>query len=133
MATATLTAKETIQVLDDAGNLVSSVARNVTGDAASKVRDQFPGGSANVLVAFPLVKARTQMFVFTSDQPAVIKTNSTSAPQEIITLAAGGSYSWNALNPEANPIIGDISALYVSVAGTSPANVTVYALTNATP
>ena len=133
MATATLTAKETIQVLDDAGNLVSSVARNVTGDSASKVKDQFAGGSANVLVAFPLVKARTQMFAFTSDQPATIKTNSTSSPQETITLAAGGSYTWNAQHPEANPIVGDITALYVSVAGTSPANVTVYALTNATP
>ena len=133
MATATLTAKETIQVLDDAGNLVSSVARNVPGDSASKVKDQFPGGSANVLVAFPLVKARTQMFAFTSDQPATIKTNSTSAPQETITLAAGGSYTWNAQHPETNPIIGDITASYVSVPGTSPANVTVYALTNATP
>ena len=133
MATATLTAKETIQVLDDAGNLVSSVARNVPGDAASKAKDQFPGGSVNVFVAFPLVKARTQLFAFTSDQPATLKTNSATTPQETITLAAGGSYTWNAQHPEPNPIIGDITALYVSVAGTTPANVTVYALTNATP
>ena len=133
MATATLTAKETIQVLDAFGNLISSVARNVPGDSDARAKDQFPGGSVNVLLAFPIVKARTQLFAFTSDQPVTIKTNSTSAPQETITLAAGGSYTWNAQHPETNPIIGDITASYVSVPGTSPANVTVYALTNATP
>ena len=133
MATATLTAKETIQVLDDAGNLISSVARNVPGDSSSKVKDQFAGGSVNVVVAFSLVKARTQMFSFSSDQPVVIKTNSATSAQETITLAAGAAYTWNALHSEANPILGDISALYVSVPGTTPANVTVYALTNATP
>ena len=134
MATATKTAKEILTYTDDAGNLITSVTRSVSGDMSLPFKDVFAAGVTNVGVpAVIFAKARTQFFVFASDQPVTIKTNSATSPQETITLAAGGTYAWNTSHSEANPLAGDVNGVFITNAGTAAATVTIYPLINATP
>lgn len=134
MATATKTAKEILTYTDDAGNLITSVTRSVSGDMSQPFKDVFAAGTTNVAVpAIIFAKARTQYFVFSSDQPVTIKTNSTGSPQETITLAAGGTYAWNTGHAESNPLVGDVNGIFITNGGTAAATVTIYTLVNATP
>ena len=134
MATATKIAKEIITYIDDVGNIIVTVTRNVPGDMTPAFMDTFAAGTTNVTVpAIIFTKARVQYFVFTSDQPVTIKTNSATSPQETITLTAGGAYAWNTGHPEADPLVGDINGVFVTNAGTALATVKIYTLINATP
>lgn len=58
-----------------------------------------------------------------SDVPVTIKTNSTSAPGNTITLAAGVPLAWMTGAAGANPFTVDVTALYITNAGTAPAHV----------
>jgi hypothetical protein len=129
----TLTCKETIAYLDDAGNLLASTTRAVSGDLKIGFKDTVAAGVTNQIVAIAFAKARTNFFVFSSDQPVTLKTNSTSSPQETIALPAGGVYAWNNLHTESNPLIGDVTAIYVTNAGPVVANVVLFVETAASP
>ena len=129
-ATVTATAKEILTYQDTNGNIVASISRTINGDGQSGFKEAFAAGSVNVPVAFAFIKTKAQSFVFTSDQPCTLKTNSSGTPQETITLAAGGIYAWNTAHTEVNPLVGDITALYVSVPGATAANVTGSVLSN---
>ena len=134
MATATKTAKEILTYTDDAGNLITSVTRSVSGDLSQPFKDTFAAATTNVAVpAIIFAKARTQYFVFISDQPVTIKTNNATTPQETITLTAGGAYAWNTGHAEPNPLVGDVNGVFVTNAGTAVATVSIYTLLNATP
>ena len=134
MATATKTAKEILTYTDDAGNLITSVTRSINGDMSQPFKDTFAAATTNTPVpAIIFAKARTQYFVFISDQPVTIKTNNATTPQETITLTAGGTYAWNTGHAEVNPLAGDVNGVFVTNAGTAVATVSIYTLVNATP
>jgi len=70
-------------------------------------------GQTNLLVAFNAVRSNTLLMYILSNVNAVIKTNSSSAPGDTITLTAGVPWLFYQGGP-ACPLAADITSLYVT-------------------
>ena len=60
-------------------------------------------------------------FLIYSSQNVTVKTNSSSSPAQTFTLVAGIGLTWNNANGQSNPLTTDITDLYITNAGSTPA------------
>jgi hypothetical protein len=74
-----------------------------------------------------------QSIMITSDVAATLKTNSTGAPQETITLAAGIPFFWFIGSGLVNPFAGDVTKFFASIPGGGAANIRFRILKDTTP
>ena len=87
------------------------------------------GGVVNQQFSLALTKAAVQVIYIFCDQNVTIKTNSTSTPQDTITITAGNPFLWSAGSGIANPLVGDVTTAYVSNPGSTVGNLTIRCLT----
>lgn len=78
------------------------------------IDDPQPAAQTNIsnAAAFPFAKAKSIFMKALSD--TVIKTNSSSDPDDTITLAAGIPVSWDQASPWDCPFTADVEEIYVS-------------------
>lgn len=113
---------------------VSSVQRSFTGDGEVRYTGTIAAGASNVQVTLALTRSAVKSLVFYSDKAVSIKTNSSSSPTDTITLADGEARVWgNDENLSRLAITADVTAIYISNAGSAPANVRIEALVDVTP
>jgi hypothetical protein len=91
------------------------------------------GAVTNLLVELVIDVSQLKMIFITCDKAATVKTNSSSSPQETITIAAGGVFQWATGQGIANPFADDVTAIYVSKPGSNNGVLSVRALIDPTP
>lgn len=114
----------------------SGLTRLITksGSGVHLLEESIPDESSDLAVVFNLDVSATKIFVMVSDQNLTVKTNSDSAPQETINLAANSPLLWIAGEDGfASPFANDVTALYVSNASGAAANLIIQALTDVAP
>lgn len=114
------------------GGLNSSVAK-VAG-AERNVSEPIPSSSTDLLVGFALDVSECSMFYIKSDQNCTVKTNSSSVPDDTLTLLAGIPYAWHEDMPDAFQLGTDVTALYVTDdSGGNNATLEIRSLSDPTP
>lgn len=91
---------------------------SATAEAVVEMDVAVAGDAANLLVNFAAVRAQTKTLVLLADQNMTVKTNSSSAPDDTITLAAGVPFilfdGFAPANTPADYFSADITKLYVT-------------------
>lgn len=103
------------------------INRSLTG------ADAVPGSTTNQAITIAFLLAGLKSIYLLSDQDVAIKTNSSGSPQETINLKAGQPIIWAQGLGLAPLFAGNITAMYVTNAGSVAANVNICVLIDSTP
>lgn len=110
------------QIVDKVGTGEATVDEVITAGGTNV--------QVNVAIAYPTLKS----LYIVSSQAATLKTNSSSAPDNTITLIAAQPYWWHDTIGTANPLTVNVTKIYVTNgSGTSDATLKLVALVDATP
>ena len=112
------------------GAIVVNAALSQTGDEETDLDTSIAAGATNQQFAYNLVAANLKSVFIYSDNGLVIKTNSSSTPQDTITLAPGQALAWQSGDPGAAPFAGNVTALFVSNSGSAASALKMRALSN---
>lgn len=104
----------------DAGQ-VSSTSWSYADDTEINVDSAVPASTTNKQVDVAVTVANIKSVCIYSDQALTVKTNSTGSPQETITLKAREAVIYSADTGTA-PFAGNVTAMYLTNAGTATAN-----------
>ncbi len=113
----------------DAGS-IASTTDSYTGDAENDLEAVIAPSTVNEEFDLVVTVAKIISMVVYSDQALVIKTNSTSAPGNTVTLAAKKQVVWNTDSVMTKPFSTDVTKLFVSNAGASTAALKIRVLEN---
>jgi hypothetical protein len=105
----------------NAGTIVS-LTDDYTDDAEIVIDHATAASTTNQEIDFAVTYANIQCMVMYSDQTVLVKTNSTGAPGDTITLTAKKALIWNTDRHESCPITSNITKVYVTNTNTSAAN-----------
>ena len=101
---------------DEGGN-VQTVVTKYTGQTEVGFDGTITAGSTNAPVNLAWQHAPMQSFMLWSDQALTVKTNSSTAPVQTIALAGNQEITWGTGQAGTNPITTDVTALFVTNAG----------------
>jgi len=90
-------------------------------------------GSATTQVIATLDVSAVKAFMVVSTVAATLKTNSSSEPDETITLVANQPYVWHTTDYNAFLLETDVTSFYFTVAGATAGTVTILAAVDPTP
>jgi hypothetical protein len=117
----------------DAGT-VASTTQSFTGDAEIQYKGAIAANTTDGRITLAVTKANIRSMVIYCDQDCTIKTNSSTTPQETISVSAKVMVDWNTSSTASCPYSGNITDLYVTVGNTSAAaNLLVTHLVDQTP
>jgi hypothetical protein len=105
----------------------------VTADGETNGDYPVAAGVVNWEIDIAFVKTLLQSILITSDVAATLKTNSTSTPQETITLAPGIPFFWFIGSGLVNPFVGNVTKFYANVPGGAAGNIKIRTLQDTTP
>lgn len=124
------------QTLDQTVNIGSrSVVENktYTGTGQASVSESIADSTTDGLVNIAIDVSEIKIIIMSSDQDLTVKTNSSGAPDETISLVAGVPLIWTSDSYYVNLLATDITKLYVTNASGSAAEFKVEVLVDATP
>ena len=107
--------------------------QTLSGSGGLIVEESIPDSTTNQLVSLAFVLAELLAYYMVSDKALTIKTNSSSTPQETISLAAGVPFVYVPGAGLASPFAGNVTALYATNASGSAAALQIRVLVDATP
>lgn len=113
---------------------ISSTSEDVTGSAEANIDETIGLNATDFLINLAIdVSALKSIFMLCS-KAATIETNSSSAPDDTITLAAGVPFRWTSNSPFASPFAStvDVTKIYVTSSGAA-GTLQIYVLQDATP
>ena len=112
-----------------------SVTVAKTAGLEVSVEEAIPANSTNLqIVGVTCDQSQLKSVYLKSDKALTLKTNSTGAPQDTISLVADSPIVWNDDMPAAAcPFAGDVTALYVTEGAGVDANLVVKLLQDPTP
>lgn len=94
---------------------ITSVIKSFTGDAELGVEDNLAVGATNQHYTLAITISQIKAMVLYASGSVTIKTNSSSTPQETISLGAGAQLVWtNDASLGAIPFAGNITGFYVT-------------------
>lgn len=102
----------------------------LTGDGENNRDLTVAANTTNHQDAFAFTLSQLELIFILSDTAVTIKTNSTSAPQETITLAANTPLFWWTGSGLTNPFAGNVTTIYVTNSTGSSASVKIRSLVN---
>lgn len=112
----------------DAGTIVNQSLVN-TGDTEGVDLDVTIAALAtNVQFATPITIAQVQSLLLFSNQALTLKTNSSSTPQDTITMRANVPIVWTQSSFHSIPFAGNVTTMFFTNAGSNPAGVNVRVL-----
>jgi hypothetical protein len=115
------THKVGITFSNDAG-AITTTTDTYLSDSEVNLDEIVVPGATNQEYDVLITVANIKDMVLMSTQPLTVKTNSSSAPQETITLAANKQLVWTVDHPEAKFFAGNITKFFVT--NTSALNAT---------
>jgi len=114
----------TTSIKNDAGAAVVSESEVVTGNQEDNFNDVAAASSTKHISVGSVVKANLQSFYVFSDKNVTLKINSSSTPDQTVSLIANRAYAWKTTDPGSNPLTpGTITDLYFVNAGGTDANI----------
>lgn len=105
----------------DAGT-VASVTDSYTDDVEIAVDHATAASTTNEEIDIALTLANIKCMLLYSDQTVILKTNSTGAPGDTITLTAKKAVVWNTDSLYAKPFTSAVTKVFVTNSNTSAAN-----------
>jgi hypothetical protein len=129
MATVTLNRASTVGGSDVPG-LTHEKAVTVTGSSWTKVQESLDIGT-DVLINLAIDVSTVKLFRIYSTTAATVETNSSSAPDDTLALAAGRCYDFVTGDPTPLLLTADVTAIYVTNAAATV--LTIELLQDATP
>ena len=131
MATGVFTHSLTTGYKSDEGT-ITSVVQSFTGDAEVGIESAIAVGITNQHFVVAVTVSQIVIHVIAAvGEGMTIKTNSSTTPQDTITLAAGAQLVWYPASAAANFFTGNVTGFYVSNTGTKNGNFKYRALLNA--
>ncbi len=116
-----------------AAGSITNTTDSYTADGELNVSEVITAGASNVQFDITFDPDNVKSMVLYSDQAVTVKTNSSSSPQETISLVAKKQRVWNTDHTETIPFSGPVTAFYISNAGATDANFKFHALLDVTP
>ena len=109
-----------------------SLTQNVTltGSEELNISASIAGNTTNEQHALAFTQSLLQSIYISSDQALTLKTNSSSVPQDTLTIAANKPFCWYSGCGIANPFANNVTSLFVTNAGSTAANLNIKCLTN---
>jgi hypothetical protein len=99
------------------------------GDLQPMADVAVPAATTDQPATLAIVAAKLQVLFLVSDKDLTLKTNSPSAPANTFSLKAGAPLVWSKSEGYfANPLSADVTAIYLTNAGTAAARFQLYAL-----
>ncbi len=123
--TSSLRISSTVNGSSARSGLLTDVAPTDTESSLS-----IPASTANQLLTISIVRANTQFFLILADQACTVDVNAPSggSPAQTINLKANIPFYWSASGYYAQPLLADVTALYITT--TVGTNVIVRNVTN---
>lgn len=106
------------------------ISRSVTMTGTEEINLDFSLAANTTAQAEPMVfnKTSLQSIYIVSDQNISILTNSSTEPQETLTIKASVAFSWNISSGIPVPFAGNVTAFYFTNATATAANISVRTL-----
>ena len=113
----------------DAGQLIS-VSKAYTGNEETDFDGVVAANAVNQQETLNITVANVIALMLYSDQQVTLKTNNSGAPQDTITLKAGIPIIWTSDSWDAKPFVGNVTNMFFTNSGATPANVKIRFLSN---
>ncbi len=110
------------------GQQVSTSTFTYTADDQNNLSTVVPPHTTNFLSSFNITLSALRSMCMISDESLTVKTNSSSAPQETISLVAGKPLTWDTDESYPEPFAGNVTALYLTNSGALSANFNFWSL-----
>lgn len=105
----------------------------VSAGSEQNIDESIPDSSTDLLVNWTCDYSALKGLFIVSDQDIVLETNDGSSPDNTISLTANVPLLWTAEGYLTNPFTADVTALYVTNASGSAANLKIRSLYDPTP
>ena len=113
------------------GNPVTPAAQLLTGSEELNLDFTLSANTTNQQISLAFTKTLLQsIFIYSATQNITLKTNSSSAPQETLTITAGIPAVWSVNDGFVNPFAGNVTTAYVTNATATDTAVSIRCLTN---
>ena len=114
------------------GSPINPAGASFTGSEELNFTLNLAGGATNTQFNLVFAKASLQsIFIYTDAENVTLKTNSSGAPQDTLTITAGEPWVWDVNSGITNPFAGNVTAGYVTnSSGSVSTNFYVRCLTN---
>ncbi len=116
----------------DAGQIASTTDA-YTGNAETDVDDTVAGSAVDTEYDFAVDVSQVVSMVIYSNHALVLKTNSTSAPSDTVTLTANKQVVWNTDSVMTSPFTVDTTKVFVSNSSSASASLKIRVLSDVTP
>src|ERR1051326_2775332 len=117
----------------DSGTLASPT-QTFTADSEVNYKGAIPANTTNGEIDLAITVANVRSMMLYSDQDVTIKTNSSTTPQETISLKAKIMLQWDTTHTETIPYAGNVTKFYVTTGSiATAANLVVTHLVDQTP
>ena len=119
---------------DTSGNSIT-FAENVVNNTENNFEDSFADSTTNGEIDWVQVRSKLKSLCFSCDRAVTLKTNSTSAPDDTITLVAGQAIVWSLASDllARCPISADVTKIYITNASGASCTFKIRALADTTP
>lgn len=110
----------------------NSLAERITYTGTEELNFDFTvaASTSDQAVALAFSKTLLQSLFISSDQAITIKVNSSSVPDETLSVASGNPLQWDINGGLPSPFSANVTEVYISNAGSTVANVSIRTLTN---
>lgn len=115
------------------GTEVISRTNTYSASGLIKVNEAIANGQTDKVVTFTADQSAMSAFWLMSDQIVTVETNNGTTPTDTFVLTANEPLVWVSTGEYTNPITADITAIYITNASGSTANVEIGVLQDATP
>lgn len=116
------------------GNTVLNVRVSQTAGLELHLSETVPMTANNMLIGpLSLDRSRLKSLVLICDQPVLVKTNSSTTPDDTFTLPADIPLIWVEGMFHEQPLTEDVTALYVTSQGEAAGTLRLFALQDPTP
>lgn len=124
------------QTLDQTSSGASkpvSQSNTYTGSGQASVDETIADNTTDGVVDIAINVSEIKLLIMLSDQDMTIKTNSSGAPDDTISLLANVPLIWTSDSYYTNKLTVDVTKLYVTNASGSDASLKIEVLVDATP
>lgn len=124
------TAVVTMSMKIDAETITEQITQNA--GQANLIDEVIPQAATHLQLELAFEVAKLKSFLAISDVDLTIKTNSSSAPQETLTVGPDNPIFWCSDTGPAAPFAGDVTKIFVTEANASDARLQIKALVDPT-
>jgi len=110
-----------------------SNTENVSAGLEKNLDEAVADSETDLEITYEIDQSAMQSFYMVSDQDVTVETNDGAAPDDTFSLQANIPLVWTANSNLTNPVTTDITALFVTNASGSTANLKIRALVDPTP